>query len=78
MYWKISIKITPILPVTIEDPYMLSDHMTANVALCAVTMGISNQLLGNTGVSMINMRIKEAVNRILLKIYQRFHKALVE
>ena len=39
--------------------------MAAHVALWIVTMETSNQLLGNTGVSIINVRIKEIAVQVL-------------
>ena len=39
--------------------------MAPHVALWIVTMETSNQLLGNTGVSTINMRIKETAVLVL-------------
>ena len=68
VYWDININTTAmlaiivtVLPWTVEDPYITSGWMVAYVTLRMVNMEISNQLLGNTGVSIMNIRIKEAV-----------------
>ena len=53
--------IVTVLPVIIPDPYITSGQMAAHVTQWIITMVNSNQLLGNTGVSMRSIRINETV-----------------